>query len=248
MFGTNPLLRPDLHADGTLAVQESFYTLQGEGPLAGLPAVFLRLAGCNLACTFCDTEFSSGLENRMEVGDLVHHVTAMAGTAPACRLLVLTGGEPLRQNVLPFIAALLEADASWVVQIETAGTLWVTGLEPLVQSGRVVLVCSPKTAFVHHKVQRLCSHWKYIVRASAGVDEDGLPVGGTQANSSPSHRLFRPWSVNLTFRDPSDTVWLSPCDEQDAQLNAANTQLVTKSCLRYGHRLTLQLHKLVRLP
>jgi len=59
MFGTNPLSKP-IESDGLyLEVQDIFSTIQGEGPFAGKPAVFLRLAGCNLRCFFCDTDFES---------------------------------------------------------------------------------------------------------------------------------------------------------------------------------------------
>ena len=59
MYGRNPKRKP-LGGDGSsLEVQELFPTIQGEGPLAGHPAVFIRLGGCNLACAFCDTEFES---------------------------------------------------------------------------------------------------------------------------------------------------------------------------------------------
>src|ERR1700756_5367366 len=104
MFGTNPQ-RPIDGGDGrTLAVQSIFYTLQGEGPFSGQPAVFIRLAGCNLACTFCDTDFESGIENRMETDVLIEHVGNLLA---ASRLVVLTGGEPLRQNVGPLIDRLV---------------------------------------------------------------------------------------------------------------------------------------------
>ena len=59
MFGKNKILKPEIHDGNNLDVQEIFPTLQGEGPYAGWPAVFIRLGGCNLACDFCDTEFET---------------------------------------------------------------------------------------------------------------------------------------------------------------------------------------------
>ena len=59
MFGTNPSRKQVLDDGQELWVQEVFYTLQGEGPFSGQPALFIRLAGCNLRCFWCDTEFES---------------------------------------------------------------------------------------------------------------------------------------------------------------------------------------------
>ena len=59
MFGKNKILKAEIHDGLNLDVQEIFPTIQGEGPYVGYPAVFIRLGGCNLACSFCDTEFDS---------------------------------------------------------------------------------------------------------------------------------------------------------------------------------------------
>ena len=76
MHGTNPI-RPPVTGDGAmLEVQHIFPTLQGEGPYAGVPAVFIRLGGCNLACTFCDTEFESF--KVMGVREIVEKVDALS--------------------------------------------------------------------------------------------------------------------------------------------------------------------------
>lgn len=72
MLGQNPI-RPPITGDGTqLFVQSIFPTIQGEGPAAGIPSVFIRLGGCNLACSFCDTEFESFEE--MALGDILSTV------------------------------------------------------------------------------------------------------------------------------------------------------------------------------
>ena len=55
MHGNNAIRKQELREDGALQVHELFYTLKGEGMFVGHPAIFIRLTGCNLACTFCDT-------------------------------------------------------------------------------------------------------------------------------------------------------------------------------------------------
>lgn len=73
-------------------INEIFYSLQGEGTLAGTPNVFVRFAGCNLTCGFCDTEFESGID--MDASDIAHRVKELM---PKNTTVILTGGEPLLQ-------------------------------------------------------------------------------------------------------------------------------------------------------
>lgn len=249
MFGDNPIRENEAHLDGaSLAVQDIFYTLQGEGPQAGRAAVFVRLAGCNLACTFCDTDFESKIDNRLTLNQIMHVVCSMKNKA---QLLVLTGGEPLRQNVLPLIEACLGAGFE-LVQIETAGTLWQEGLEDWADgtSPKVQIVCSPKTPRVHPRLPLFCDHYKYIIEAGRISREDGLPTWGTQASTEKMpQKLYRP--------SHGGTIWVSPCDPgagngangmTSDQIHQKNIRAATGSALSYGYRLSLQMHKLVGLP
>lgn len=96
---------------------EIFYSLQGEGVRAGVPAVFLRLAGCNLSCRWCDTKYSwrDGTE-------LPEPAVAERIRAYACHSLVITGGEPLlQQSALEALLSLLPQEIH--VEVETNGTL-----------------------------------------------------------------------------------------------------------------------------
>ena len=100
-----------------LQLAEIFYSVQGEGTWTGTPAVFVRLAGCNLSCTFCDTDYS--LKFLATVEDVVARVRAAGGDCP---MVILTGGEPLAQaETLPLIDA-LRADGRRV-HIESNGTI-----------------------------------------------------------------------------------------------------------------------------
>lgn len=240
MFGKNPI-RPRENDPWNLAVQAIFPTIQGEGPHAGKPAVFIRLAGCNLACHFCDTEFESGMNNIMAVEAVVAQVHSYSTNHQ--KLVVITGGEPLRQNIRLLVDMLLTRAGSkvQVVQLETAGTLWNDGLERFVAEGRLDIVCSPKTPKLHPAIERLCHHWKYIVRKEDGFDaNDGLPMAGTQVgNKDKEQRIWRRAGGWLM----ADTVWLSPCDEHDSIKNRANLGLVGDLAQGYGYRVSLQMHK-----
>ena len=76
-----------------IGLAEIFYSVQGEGAWTGTPAIFVRLAGCNLACAFCDTDYA--LRFLASVPDIVAQVRAAGGDCP---MVILTGGEPLAQT------------------------------------------------------------------------------------------------------------------------------------------------------
>lgn len=254
MFGRNVLMAPDRGDGAHLWVQSLFPTIQGEGPLAGTPALFLRLAGCNLRCHFCDTDFESS-QWRPDVHELLDKIESLTF---ACNtsLVVITGGEPLRQNVNPLLEVLLRR--GYRVQFETAGTVWVPQLENVfeVYGDAVSIVCSPKTGGVHPQVAAHCTNWKYIVRVGDVRDIDGLPMQSTQADDAGKaiplqQRLYR------TGRK-CDTVWLQPCEEyrhvegaapaRDEAATKRNVSLAVALAMRHGYRVSLQLHKVLGLP
>jgi len=109
-----------------LRLTEIFFSLQGEAARAGLPTVFVRLTGCPLRCTWCDTTYSfSG-------GEPATIDSILAGVAkyPA-RQVCVTGGEPLAQReCLPLLSAL--CDAGYEVSLETSGALDIAGVDPRV--------------------------------------------------------------------------------------------------------------------
>ena len=101
-----------------LQLAEIFYSIQGEGTWAGTPAVFVRLAGCNLACDFCDTDYAT--KSIDSVGGVVRAVREAGG---ACPMVILTGGEPLAQaQTLDLIDALRRDGRR--VHIESNGTIF----------------------------------------------------------------------------------------------------------------------------
>ena len=149
MFGKNEIVGQKYFNDAgdKLFVTSIFYTLQGEGPYRGEPAVFVRLAKCNLACSFCDTYFDGGdwlsydeLEARIwnavnnyfdDQDDIIPNwFSQKVG-------LVVTGGEPMLQKNLGAFLEKVKDNFAWT-QIESNGTVW----QDLPDS--TTLVCSPK--------------------------------------------------------------------------------------------------------
>ncbi len=105
----------------TLKVVEKFISIQGEGPYIGRPAYFLRLAGCNLKCKWCDTPQSWKVGEveytEIEIDELVVEIEKSG-----VKLLVITGGEPLLHQ-LDLVPFLCELEASITITVETNGTI-----------------------------------------------------------------------------------------------------------------------------
>ncbi len=125
-----PPQNPAVH----LRISEIFFSLQGETSRIGLPTVFIRLTGCPLRCTYCDTTYAFTGGQNMSVAEILRQV---AGYAP--RYVTVTGGEPLAQkNCLPLLRAL--CDAGYEVSLETSGALDISEVD-----ARVMRVLDIKT-------------------------------------------------------------------------------------------------------
>jgi len=242
---TQAVEKSDYRIDGSVIVHSIFYTIQGEGPFAGQPAVFVRLAGCNLQCPLCDTDYTS---NRLRlqpnevyswVDDAINAYMAKSGVTGRnkCDLVVITGGEPFRQTLDPLIRVLLGKGLR--VQVETNGSLYQ---ELPYFHDHLTIVCSPKTGMVNRRLLKYIKAFKYVASAaSLEHSDDGLPMAALEHPNS--GRLFRPPALTWNGR-----IYLQPVDEQDYRRGGANDRnlaAVVKSCLDYGHTLCIQLHKLV---
>lgn len=118
-----------------MRVIEAFRSIQGEGTRAGVPCAFVRLAGCNLKCAWCDTPHALSDGVQTDVADLAERIRAMR-----TRQVCITGGEPLLHGDLPDLLARL-LDSNHEVQIMTNGSLPLAGLDP--RASRVIDIKSP---------------------------------------------------------------------------------------------------------
>ncbi|MDO8250167.1 MAG: 7-carboxy-7-deazaguanine synthase [Rhodoferax sp.] len=210
----------------TYSVKEIFYTLQGEGAQAGMPAVFCRFAGCNLwtgreedrasaVCRFCDTDFV-GTDGTLggkfaQAEDLADQIEALwpAGDPPDSqhRLTVLTGGEPLLQVDTALIDALHAR--GFRIAVETNGTL-------AAPAGIDWLCVSPKAGapWVQQQGQELKLVWP----------QPALDLQTMAATGQFSHRFLQP---------------------MDGPEQAANLDICISACLQHpAWRLSLQTHKI----
>src|SRR5437899_3821707 len=109
-------------------ITEIFKSIQGEGTRAGLPCIFVRLTGCNLRCTWCDTAYAFHGGQKVTVDEVMERVDSLNrrpdGTAAGVSLVELTGGEPLLQEEIYPLAERLLA-AGYTVMVETSGERFI---------------------------------------------------------------------------------------------------------------------------
>jgi len=230
MYGNNPVRKQESTPDGKLWVQEVFYSIQGEGPRAGEPAVFIRLAGCNLRCYWCDTEFESGTTHLSPEAlvEQVENLTTESGPS----LVVLTGGEPFRQDIRELVEQL--GTQGYTVQVETNGTLswdsfpwWATEI-----------IVSPKSGTIHPQIRRNAAAWKYIIGANDPCGSSGIPCLSTQVPDQEGM---------IAAPSGCSPVYVQPRDDHEEAANKANTQHVVKLAMAKGYRVSIQMHKILEV-
>ncbi len=223
-----PPEKQNLLHPGLLQVHSIFRTIQGEGPFTGRRAVFVRLAGCNLQCPLCDTEYTAERQDLtpaaivLEIDRLVTRTTRDPNP-----LVVITGGEPFRQNLTALVRHLL--DAEYQVQIETNGTLYQE-----LPFDKITVVCSPKTGTVSRKLHPHVSALKYVLHADRMMF-DGLPASALDHSAAP--HLARPWP------EFKGTVYVQPVDIPGS--NVEHLDATVESVLENGYTLCLQTHKII---
>lgn len=206
-------------------IAETFFSIQGEGATAGLPAVFVRLQGCSIGCAWCDTKYSwdPGAGREVELDALV----AEAAAHP-CRRAVITGGEPLESDLFPALLNALHA-TGFDIEVETSGTReppealdcavqWNVSLK--LAGSRVEEARRINPAAIARFRER-GAWWKFVV-----VDEDDVAevLALAQRFSLPRERiLLQPEALR-----PEELVERSP--------------RVIEACKRHGFRFSPRLH------
>lgn len=219
---------------GRIDVHSIFHTIQGEGPFCGTPSVFVRLAGCNLQCPGCDTDYTSQ-RRKLLPSQIVELVEEMMPRG----LVVITGGEPFRQDITNLIVGL--HDGGFYVQIETNGSLSPSFIhwnkKPHERMG-AYLVLSPKTGKVNPRAWAEACCVKYVGECGDLAADDGLPVRALRHTANP--RLARPpeWWDRPIYLQPMD-------DHSDPAANRLNLLACVDSCMRHGYIIQLQIHKLL---
>jgi 7-carboxy-7-deazaguanine synthase len=209
-------------------VSEIFYSIQGEGATAGLPAVFVRLQGCSVGCAWCDTKYSWDVDGGRAVP--LDAILEEATGFP-CRRVVLTGGEPLESPLFePLVRAL--GSRGFTVEVETSGTRPPpAGLDRAIQwnvslklAGSGVEEAKRIRAEAIRGFLSCAAWWKFVVADDADVSE-----------------VLR---LAERFALPRDRILLQPESIRREEL-LDRSSWVVEACKRHGFRFSPRLHLLL---
>ncbi len=220
MLGNNPRRGAEVSNGFNLKVKNIFKTLQGEGPNVGMPSIFIRLGGCNLSCIFCDTDFEDFEELPLEqILDIVCQLSLNDQDIRVINLIVITGGEPFRQEISPICQALL--DLNYSVQIETNGTIY----RPIPK--QVEIICSPKVVntkylSIREDMLERINAFKFLISTNI-IDYFTVPELGQTKYNIP--------------------VYVQSMDEYNREINIKNKKHTVYIALNNNYRLSYQIHK-----
>lgn len=218
-----------------MLVHEIFYSLQGEGLLVGVPSVFIRAAGCNLRCRWCDTKYASNREalasaERLSPADLLERVAKW----PAAHHVVLTGGEPTLSPDLVELTDLLHRHG-YHITIETNATQFpaeglvcdLASLSPKLRNA------GPQTPpididCIRTWISRSFTQLKFVFGTSDDVDEI-LSVVSQVSDSLPADRVLL-----MPLTEPGSA-------EIPPEVSAACVKLCLERGFRFADRLHLRL-------
>ena len=127
-----------------MKINEIFYSIQGEGKWTGLPNIFIRTAGCNLRCTFCDTKYAYENGVELQVEEIINKITQYP-----CKHVCITGGEPLLQEDIEDLIDIL-IQKSYVICVETNGSIDIKNISN--KSLMVSLDIKCPSSYMHKKM------------------------------------------------------------------------------------------------
>ncbi len=208
-----------------MRITEIFYSIQGESSYAGRPCVFVRTTGCNLRCVWCDTEYAFYGGREMSVDAVFDEIERLGH---GCRLVELTGGEPLLQRDIDDLARRL-VSAGYTVLCETSGSVTVGRVPPEVV--KIMDIKCPGSG------EAEANDWRNLELLKPGQDELKFVIAGREDYE---------WAVRqLRERDLERfVVHFSP------EFDSMDVRELAEWILADGLpvRVQLQLHKLIWEP
>lgn len=218
-----------------IQVSEIFYSIQGEGQLAGVPSVFIRVLGCNLHCVWCDTKYSSW-ETEKGIAYTITEMIDIIQQYPT-QYVVITGGEPTIAEDISILTKKLSQLGKHIT-IETNGTHYIPDIHAnLVSISPKLQHSTPigtkfeqqhtKLRLNIHALQQWIQHsdfqFKFVVRTPSDMQEINIILN--QLHPLP----------------PPEQILLMPLGTAPTQLQEIYTWLIAE-CLKYGYRLCPRWH------
>lgn len=215
---------PRFRGDANLKINEIFYSIQGESTNAGLPCVFVRLTYCNIRCVYCDTEYAFYEGVDRSIDDIINEVKSYG-----CKLVEITGGEPLVQENVHILMKRL-CDMGYEVMIETGGSLPIENIDK-----RVKIIMDIKTPYSKMKKKNRYENVNYL----KPNDEVKFVIGSREDYDWAKFILKKYDILNITIQ-----VLFSPVFDKVENIELAKWILDDKLNVRFQ----LQMHKYIWHP
>jgi 7-carboxy-7-deazaguanine synthase len=209
---------------GSLKINEIFYSIQGESTSAGLPCVFVRLTYCNLRCVYCDTEYAFYEGMDMQIDQIITEVERYN-----CKLVEITGGEPLVQPEVQTLMTKL-CDMGYTVMIETGGSLPIENIDK-----RVKVIMDLKTPYSKMEHKNRYENIEYL----KSVDEVKFVIGSRE-DYEWSKKIIEKYNLTCMVNQ----VLMSPVFEEMQNIDLASWILEDNLNVRFQ----IQLHKYIWHP
>ena len=209
-----------------LLITEIFHSLQGETSQSGVPFAFIRLTGCNLRCTYCDSAYAFKGGKKMSESEILDTIAPFQ-----VKNVLLTGGEPLLQRQTPSLAKRL-AENNYIVSIETHGEVSIEGVAPL---ARIIMdIKTPSSGMCRGGFRKNFQHLK-------ATDETKFVIA-SQEDYTWAKALIQSGEI------PTQEILLSPAmaaQKSPGKFTPVNARWLAEKILedRLPVRMQIQLHK-----
>jgi 7-carboxy-7-deazaguanine synthase len=214
-----------------MRISEVFYSVQGEGILAGVPSVFVRTSGCNLRCSWCDTPYTSWKPEGAEYGidAIVDQVTAF----PAARHVVITGGEPMIASGIVELSQRFRA-LGLHITFETAGTVFAPVACDLMSISPKLANSTPEGVF-HDRHEQLRLQPEVLRRLTREYDYQLKFVVARESD------LAELQGIVEMLGAPADKVILMP-EGISSDVLSERGVWIAELCKKHGYRFGPRLH------
>ena len=207
-----------------LKINEIFHSIQGESTKAGLPCIFVRLTYCNIRCVYCDTEYAFYEGVDKSIDEIIHEVKSFS-----CKLVEITGGEPLVQENVQILMKQL-CNLGYEVLIETGGSLPIEVIDK-----RVKVIMDLKTPYSKMEKKNRYENIQYL----KPTDEVKFVIGSRE-----DYDWVKEMISKYDLLNKVEQVLFSPVFDKVENVELANWILEDKLNVRFQ----LQMHKYIWHP